>query len=779
MNGDENTSDDGTVANDESQSPLFTLETKTSDLEDLNLPATFSNDECNEEELRNLAESLAPRVTSLLSSNEAELEHMLLSQEREWLDEEEKFHSPGRRKRVVISLSDDDISEDSGEDGMGQELNGLSNAEQLLREELEMSNLGFHFDGVTYEEEYDDDDDEEGEIDSNDDDLSMASESKDRDKPETESPKKDQVIKSLLDETTDSFEDSDDSDNAATNNSLEIQNDVQRNASSGLKLEQEEPSSKTSNPTPKNQLTIPTGMMRPNQQAYTLYDHATYLSLEFDNADLGSPTCPLLTRESAEILLDTPSFRPTLMNGNDIPNNGRPKFTKSMSSLSNEDEEGLVGNIKMMSVPVKGAKGNASSREESKSREQTIREILECAREYIRPMPRSMLGRIYEGLADVKPNKKRTKKRSSPKPREDNAEGIDGQSKAKEEVEVEEEILPVRTVSIRIRPDVLCGAVMDAVYTAVQTLNGEVTKRQGGHLRALVRGYWMQEDEGVSFRPDENQAETAMGVMNMFSPTAMSPSPAHRRRKSIMFGPPTVLDAQLCTRKRSKYGERILLMRFYRIDQGESVDDGQATCPPNPLLELAGFDDPNHSLASTPTNAPGEEQEGLIIREAAALFQRMRFVATTGGSISFEIDGTSPVFPSNLSKDDRFHSPSRKKKKDKGAGGYAQQIGSALVSPLKLFSPSKSKKKGKKTKSMSVRFNHGNKPVLLGAKAAQEIASEKLIRTFSATPSIRDPQSEIVRLPALSEDDWPTVQSSWKFISECLNELDNRDLAFR
>ena len=775
MNQDETPSDEGRTNNDDVSPSQSTLETKTSDLDELNLPSTFSNDEeCNEEELRTLAESLAPRVTSLLSSNEAELEHILMNQEREWLDEEEKFHSPRRRKKVVISVSDDDLSEDSEEDGMGQEWNGLSNAEQLLREELEMSNLGFHLDAVTYEEDYEDEEFDKVMGDDDDDDVSLMSEAKENGIIKSESPKKDEVIKSLLDETTDSFDDSDDNDVAATNNSLEIQNDVERNANPEKKQD-EDPSSKASNAPPKSQLNTPTIMMRPNQQAYTLYDHAKHLSLEFDNADLGSPTCPLLTRERAEILLDTPNFRPTVMKRDDIPNNGQTKLTKSVSSLSTEDDEGgSAGNMRMMSVPAKGAKGNVK---ESKLREQNIREILECAREYIRPMPRSILGRIYEGLADVRPKKKRTKKRSSSKPREENGEESNGEPETKEELEFEEEILPVRTVAIQIRPDVLCGAVMDAVYTAVQSLNGEVTKRQGGHLRALVRGYWMQEGEGQNFRPEERRLDTPMTLSNMFSPTV--PTPTHRRRKSIMFAPPTVLDAQLCTRKRSKYGERILLMRCYRIDQGESIDDGQATCPSNPLLELAGFDDPHHSLTSTPTNVIEDEQEGLIIREAATLFQRMRYVATTGGSISFEIDGTSPVFPSNLSKDDIFHSPTRSKKKDKGASVYAQQIGNVLVSPLKLFSPSKSKKKGDKAKSMSVRFNHGNKPVLLGQKAAQEIASEKLMRTFSATPSVRDPPSEIVRLPALSEDDWPTVQSSWKLISECLNELDNRDLAFR
>ena len=42
------------------------------------------------------------------------------------------------------------------------------------------------------------------------------------------------------------------------------------------------------------------------------------------------------------------------------------------------------------------------------------------------------------------------------------------------------EPLPVRTVAVRIRPDVLCGAVMDALTTSVERVGGEMTKRQGG-----------------------------------------------------------------------------------------------------------------------------------------------------------------------------------------------------------------------------------------------------------------------------------------------------------
>ena len=42
------------------------------------------------------------------------------------------------------------------------------------------------------------------------------------------------------------------------------------------------------------------------------------------------------------------------------------------------------------------------------------------------------------------------------------------------------EPLPARTVTVRIRCDVMCGAVMDSLTTSVERLGGETTKRQGG-----------------------------------------------------------------------------------------------------------------------------------------------------------------------------------------------------------------------------------------------------------------------------------------------------------
>ncbi|GAX12782.1 hypothetical protein FisN_15Hh261 [Fistulifera solaris] len=49
--------------------------------------------------------------------------------------------------------------------------------------------------------------------------------------------------------------------------------------------------------------------------------------------------------------------------------------------------------------------------------------------------------------------------------------------------------LPIRTVTIRIRPDVLCGTVMEALHHALGKQNAEIDKRQGGHMQAT----WSQQ----------------------------------------------------------------------------------------------------------------------------------------------------------------------------------------------------------------------------------------------------------------------------------------------
>ncbi len=92
---------------------------------------SFSSE--NDEDLKQIAATVAPMVTSLLDTNEAALED-----EMAWLAEEEKFGNS-----ALLGSSRDSM--DDEEDGINSEMNRLADAEQMLRDELEMSNLGFNF----------------------------------------------------------------------------------------------------------------------------------------------------------------------------------------------------------------------------------------------------------------------------------------------------------------------------------------------------------------------------------------------------------------------------------------------------------------------------------------------------------------------------------------------------------------------------------------------------------------------------------------------------------
>jgi len=113
----------------------------------------------------------------------------------------------------------------------------------------------------------------------------------------------------------------------------------------------------------------------------------------------------------------------------------------------------------------------------------------------------------------------------------------------------QEEPLPVRTVAIRLRPDVLCGAIMDAVYHAFEILPqnciSHVFKRQGGHLRG---GVYVLE-------------------------------------KKMAY----IVDAQLCTQKNDEM-ERRLILRFYHVqDDPDALNELsqalQNKVPPTPVPE--------------------------------------------------------------------------------------------------------------------------------------------------------------------------------------------------
>ena len=113
------------------------------------------DDVLNEGELRPLARSLAPSVATLLDTNEKVLED-LMNSDMSWESNDDdntnnngKFSGKKKLKFTGGDISDDDSELLEGMDYdmniMNNEWNGLTNAEQLLSDELGLVSVGFNF----------------------------------------------------------------------------------------------------------------------------------------------------------------------------------------------------------------------------------------------------------------------------------------------------------------------------------------------------------------------------------------------------------------------------------------------------------------------------------------------------------------------------------------------------------------------------------------------------------------------------------------------------------
>ncbi len=153
---------------------------------------------------------------------------------------------------------------------------------------------------------------------------------------------------------------------------------------------------------------------------------------------------------------------------------------------------------------------------------------------------------------------------------------------------LQEEPLPVRTVAIRIRPDVLVGAVMESIHHAFEVLpnnsTSHVLKRQGGHLRAAV----YMSDKALAY----------------------------------------VADCQLCTQKNDEL-ERRLILRFYHVqDDPEAMQElGQALHAKNSITSKS---------EPEPISANNEPEDNNIVnchmKESCSLIQRLMAAQQQGGT---------------------------------------------------------------------------------------------------------------------------------------------------
>eukprot|EP00934_Nitzschia_sp_Nitz4_P006659 Nitzschia sp. Nitz4//scaffold7_size249615//80915//83500//NITZ4_001161-RA/size249615-processed-gene-0.134-mRNA-1//1//CDS//3329558394//6649//frame0 len=218
----------------------------------------------------------------------------------------------------------------------------------------------------------------------------------------------------------------------------------------------------------------------------------------------------------------------------------------------------------------------------------------DLVKDYCLPIPFRKLKKLYSGLAfhHVAALTKSIKATPVKSPRSQpdiaSATSIDSIVSTGQTTVPHEEPLPVRTVTIRVRPDVLCGAIMDAVHHAFEMLPSNcashVLKRQGGHLRGGV------------YIADQSLAYVA--------------------------------DAQLCTQKNDQM-ERRLIVRFYHIQ-----DDPEAM---NELSQVVR----QENTPELPTDVLGEIQKdqheaNRHMKQSCSLIQRLMAAQQKGASTTLD-----------------------------------------------------------------------------------------------------------------------------------------------
>ena len=455
-----------------------------------------------------------------------------------------------------------------------------------------------------------------------------------------------------------------------------------------------------------------------------------------------------------------------------------------------------------------------STNNTSRGREMYMNRVLSCTTEYVEPPKSKTLRKLFSGWSpgpgERRPEDERGERGSrmdgyedsklvtaySPNISSNSADNEDDDNDNFEEVpsrshshhQIVMEHLPVRTVTTRIRPDVLCGAVMDALTTAVEKIGGEMTKRQGGHLRSIIPGrkmrVWMpgewereqskvDEEEDGEHDSDEHVRNTSFGshdsdshsVVSMlssisFTSPVKSPKPKGPKFKVL---PPYLVDAQIVTKKLGKECERVLLIRVYRIQdvaqQRSGADDQEELLDvPAPLDLIAKVD-----LKSDGRRVDLElesKRSVSALQDAASLVQRLRAVGGEG----FAIDQPQPML-TPLDEQDNESVTSHASTKS-----YLKSFGDAISSPIRYLGGS----------SVAPLLNSPS-PSRSKSSTVMGLMSNELRRKCQASPSVggysKSDKSHGL-YPCLAKEDAPYVQSSWIFLKLCIEELDQRCLGY-
>lgn len=231
----------------------------------------------------------------------------------------------------------------------------------------------------------------------------------------------------------------------------------------------------------------------------------------------------------------------------------------------------------------------------------------DAVREYCLSIPAPTLQKLFVGIPD------RNVSTSSTAIDENGVSKSAPQCKDSIDVSSISPPLPVRTITMRIRPDVLCGAVMEVVHHAFSELHLRVTKRQGGHIQGVVT----------------RKAPPSVTLENAYDSTFF------------------MVDVRLVTSK-SETCDRVLLIRIYHYNHNanEDIPDGIKTTPSTTDDAVADETSPDTSNDILCENNVSINI-ALHLREASALIQIMesskdvkkRIIHGTSGVVDLSHDG--------------------------------------------------------------------------------------------------------------------------------------------
>jgi hypothetical protein len=335
--------------------------------------------------------------------------------------------------------------------------------------------------------------------------------------------------------------------------------------------------------------------------------------------------------------------------------------------------------------------------------------------------------------------------------------------------------LPVRTLTIRIRGDVLCGAVMDAVaHALVPSHNNNrsdgnplpadetveptvdlsttalldddessaggstgvaaassstfpanvvhIQKRQGGHLQAIVGGTHVS-----SVRRRRAQS---LGMEDDLSLSREEEARLVTETSIRSSSPPFFLDAQLVTHK-SEGCERVLLVRVYHLQDPEAYQYDLAVEEGDEKYNdyLPDTEQYRGSNATEHRGDNGDNDDAILVRQQ---------------------DVEDAV---NLRQ--------------------CLQLREACAMIQRVESPRKAKR---------IRVSPGRLSATSGLESSpsrqvlQETVSAHLLRHYLACPSVKDGN---ITLPSLNPQDWPLLVASWPWIKLVWDELESRDLSYQ